>query len=270
MKEAIFNGIYYRKNDFRGGRPSLVFVHGVSGSSSAWAKYEEYFEEKYNLLSYDLRGHGFSSKSQNYEEYGIKQSVADLYELVNHLGLKDFVLVSHSMGTFIALEFILEHQDLTSGAVFLSPNFNVRHGWLLFFLHPALWFANALDAIFGMPKARGRLDYSRYLNTGDWNLRRLFADVRNTGLSVYLYSVKQYSVFEREEYLDSIKIPTLIVHGIKDSIFPVKASRSIAGKIKGSELVILNDADHILVLNHFPRVSAAIEKFVNEAHSRNI
>jgi hypothetical protein len=36
----------------------------------------------------------------------------------------------------------------------------------------------------------------------------------------------------------------------------------MAGRIPGSQLILLDDADHIVVLNHFPELSAAIAEFV--------
>ena len=68
MKEHFFEDrIYYRTNEFKSDRLTLVFVHGVSGSSSAWLPYEKIFENKYNVLTYDIRGHGLSKKYPHYE-----------------------------------------------------------------------------------------------------------------------------------------------------------------------------------------------------------
>ena len=50
----------------------MVFVHGVSGSSSAWWPYEKIFENKYNILTFDIRGHGKLKKFPNYSDYKIK------------------------------------------------------------------------------------------------------------------------------------------------------------------------------------------------------
>jgi pimeloyl-ACP methyl ester carboxylesterase len=57
------------------------------------------------------------------------------------------------------------------------------------------------------------------------------------------------------------------VHGKKDSIFPVENSILMAEKIKNSKLVLLEKADHIVVLNNFIEVSDAIEEFAEENQS---
>jgi len=266
MQEYILSkiGIYYKKNEFKEGRPTLIFVHGLSGSSSAWIKYEEKFEKTVNIVSLDLRGHGKSKKLENYEDYEIKKIAQDIFELVGYLKIKDFFLISHSFGTLAALEFLFEHQDLVKAAVFISPSFYVGNRKIAQVLRPFLYFTKFLSRLPWKLKTGGHIDYTYYKNTGDWNLRRTIADVRNTSLRVYLYSTKQSYSFDKQDFLEKIKIPTLIIHGKKDTVFPVKNSLIMSEKIKNSRLVILPKADHILVLNNYNEVSKEIENFLEE------
>ena len=81
-------GISYRRNEFKPQRSTLFFVHGASGSSSAWLAYERAFEKDYNVLSLDLRGHGKSVRLIKYEDYAISKFSEDLYELLEHCGVK--------------------------------------------------------------------------------------------------------------------------------------------------------------------------------------
>ena len=254
--------IFYWKNIFSPTRPTLIFVHGLSGSSSAWIKYEKKFSRSFNVVSLDLRGHGKSEKFKEYEAYEIKKFAQDILELVGYLKIKNFILVSHSFGTLVALEFLFHHQDLVKAAVFISHSFYVKNRILAKILKPFLYFTKFLSRLPLPLKTGGHIDYSHYINTGDWNLRRSLADIRNTSLRVYLYSTKQSYNFNRQDFLEKIKIPTLIIHGKKDTIFPVKNSLIMAEKIKDSRLVILEKADHILVLNNYNEVSREIEKFL--------
>ena len=93
MKEDYFQpkNIYYRISRNFPQKPTLVFVHGLSGSSSAWKKYEEKFEKQYNVLTFDLRGHGKSEKQRQLRDYEIRHFADDIHELVTHLNIKNFV-----------------------------------------------------------------------------------------------------------------------------------------------------------------------------------
>ena len=266
MKEYIFpvNKIYYRLNEFRPNRPTLVFIHGLSGSSSAWAPYEQKFEAEYNLLTFDLRGHGKSVKPKNYTDYALKNFADDLLSLLEHLKITDFILVSHSFGTLIALEFLANHQTMVKAAVFLSPNFAPDERLIARAVKALLSAAKIFKFLPFSSRPRGHIDYQNYLNTGDWNIRRMAADIRNTGLRVYLYCSRQSCRFDRENFLSEITVPVLIIHGKKDTIFPVKSAMAMAEKIKKSNIILLDRADHIIVLNYFSEVAGAIENFLQK------
>ena len=71
MEECYLEGnekIYYRKNKFLK-RPTIVFVQGLSGTSSGWIPYEKILGKKYNVLSLDLRGHGKSFRPKYFKDY---------------------------------------------------------------------------------------------------------------------------------------------------------------------------------------------------------
>ncbi len=267
MQEFFFKekGLYYRVNDFKGNRPTLVFVHGVYGSSSAWERHEEFFSDRYNILNYDMRGHGKSHVYKKYEDYDIDKFVEDLNDLVDYLKIKNFILIAHSMGSLIVMDYLLKHQDKVKSAILLSPNMNTGNTWLNTVINkPLLPLIKSVES--KLPKWRigDHVDYSKYLNSSDWAVRRSIADLKNTGLSTYLYCVRHFCGYDRRESVKNIKIPVLIVHGKKDSIFPVKNSIEMAQKIPNAKLAVLENADHIIVINHFEEVSKIIEDFVEK------
>jgi pimeloyl-ACP methyl ester carboxylesterase len=255
-------GIYYRINEFQDDRPTLVFIHGLSGSSSAWLEYEKEFEKKYNLVFFDLRGHGKSLRFPKYKDYEIANFADDLCELISRLKIEKFVLISHSFGALVALEFLTKHQDKVMAAVFLSPSFSVKNRKAALVIRPLLAAAKLFDLIPYSSKAGGHVDYSKYKNTGDWNIRRTIADSFNTGLRSYLFSARQTYKVDYENFLEKIKMPVLLVHGKKDTIFPAENSIIMSQKIKNSKIIFLDKADHIVVLNNFSEVSEIIDDFI--------
>lgn len=265
MNEQFFEerGIYYRSNKFRPDISTLVFIHGLSGSSSAWKMYEKYFDNKYNLLSLDLRGHGKSFKSKKFEDYSIHNLSEDVRDLLRYLKINKVVLISHSFGALIALDFLSRYEDVVEKAVFLSPNYFVNKRALARLSKPFFMILSGIIGIFPFSRKSGyHVDYDNYQNTGDWNLRRMFADISNTGLRVYLYCTLQSYIPNYEDLVETIQVPVLLVHGEKDTIFPASNSIEMNNKIKDSKLIVLPMADHIVVLNNFVEVSQAIERFI--------
>ncbi len=264
MKEYVSPeaGIYYRKNDFRPEKETLVFIHGLSGSSSAWLQYEKKFENDYNILTYDLRGHGKSKKYKNYEDYELSYFVRDLEEILNLLQIKKFILISHSFGAMIALKMWREHEQEITSAIFLAPAFNVtkQFGYII---RMAINCGISLAKLFPFKSLSGsHTDYSLFPNTPDYSIRRIYADIHNTCLRVYLFCLKHLYLFKGDHYLPAIKIPTLLIHGKMDKMVPVSCSVEKSKIIKDCEFVLLEKANHILILNNFPEISAIIEKFL--------
>jgi pimeloyl-ACP methyl ester carboxylesterase len=267
MKEYFLkNEIYYRTNEFKPNRVTLVFVHGVSGSCSAWLPYEKIFENKYNVLTYDIRGHGKSKKFPNYADYEMKCFANDIHDLVSHLNISKFVIISHSFAAPIALEYIKLFRETILATVFLSPMINLNKNFSTTIMRPILKLTNAFSLFPFNPPKGGHVDYTKHIDTADWNIRRNYADIKNTTLRIHLYCLRQsFNITEQGYSLDKIKVPTLIMHGEKDGFVPVKNSIIMSQKVHNSELVIIPDIDHIVVLNKVKEVSEAIENFVEKS-----
>ena len=265
MREYFYTekGISYRTNDFKPGQLTLVFIHGVSSSSSAWFEFEEIFEKQYNVLTYDIRGHGKSLKYPKSSDYEIKNFADDLFDLLKYVGVQKCVLISHSFGTFVAREFLVEHQDLLSGVIFLSPGMSMANKVTSKVARVILSLARIFELFPLGRKTASRVDYIKYKGTGEFSLSRFWADVSRTGLRAYLFSIARIYYFDRDDFLEKIDIPTLIIHGKKDTYISINDSL-VKEKIKNSEFVILENANHIIVLNNVKEVADAISGFIQK------
>lgn len=261
--------IYYRKNEFKPDRLTLVFVHGVSGSSSAWFPYEKIFnnnyQNKYNILTYDIRGHGKSKKFPNYGDYEIKNFANDLHELVSHLNISKFILISNSFAALIALEYIKLYRETVIANVFTSPEVNLHETFLAKIIRPILAI---LTGVLGFlpfnPKPRGHVDYSKHIGSTDWDIKRNLADMRNTGLRAHFYTLRQSFNIGQDYNLEKITVPTLIMHGEKDSMIPIKNSIDMSKKIKNSIFISIPNVDHNTAHNAVKEISKAITFFIEK------
>lgn len=267
VEEYLDNGVYYRHNEIIAGRPALVFVHGFTGSSSAWAGYEKELGGNYNLVFLDWRGHGKSKKFTKCGDYAIEKISADLSDLFDELKIAKAVLVSHSYGSLIALDLFAKRPAAISGLIFLAPDNRVGE---------PLWIKIGEFLLSGIPSVLFgpfgnnygiHLDYSN-LPTGDWSFKRILADIGNTTFRAYCYYFKRINEFNIEKIMENINVPVLIVHGARDSIFPAKNSVLLAKKIKKARLKILPGANHILVLNNASEIIGEIDDFFRKDCSR--
>src|SRR3989344_5244219 len=264
MQEAFFTerGTYYRANNLEKDRTTLLFIHGLSWSSSVWTEYERTFEQEYNIVSVDLRGHGKSQKPNGYDSYTVEKIADDISALIDHLSLTSFIPISHSLGTLVAVALLRQHPQGARCAVFLSPVFGM---YQIPLTRATRLFANICASILSFrtysTKPRGHVDYWRYYrNTGDWNLRRIMQDIPNTTLHIYFFCLSQMYSRDFDPWWLELRLPILIIHGKRDSISPVEQSERLAGHVP-AKLVLIEKANHILPLNNFEEVNRVVADY---------
>jgi pimeloyl-ACP methyl ester carboxylesterase len=82
--------------------PTVVFIHGAQNDHSVWALQSRYFAHHgYGVLAVDLPGHG---RSKGATLSSIKILADWLLSLLDAVGVRQAMLVGHSMGALIALE----------------------------------------------------------------------------------------------------------------------------------------------------------------------
>jgi pimeloyl-ACP methyl ester carboxylesterase len=252
-------GIAYRTNVFDSSRKTLVFIHGLGAACSAWEPFETALENDFNILTYDLRGHGFSRKYANYADYDLKNLADDLRALLDHLGIHSCSLVSHSMGALVALL----HAHYYPGTV--------RTNWLLSPVYKQQSLTGAdtrsrqstlMNLLTLMPFTPGkgkRVDYSQIQYTADLELRRIFPEIRNLSLRIYLFYLHHINAFTDYGWWSQISIPTTIVHGTKDAVAPYHLAVELSKAISNAQLVTLEGASHLVIINNRKEIIAQIK-----------
>jgi esterase len=87
------------------GQP-IVIMHGIFGSSDNWLTQSKILAGKYRVLSLDLRNHG---QSGHMDEFDYRSMVGDLSEFVDGNQLIDPIVIGHSMGGKVAMNFAIAH-----------------------------------------------------------------------------------------------------------------------------------------------------------------
>jgi pimeloyl-ACP methyl ester carboxylesterase len=265
MQEHFFEkrGIAYRSNTFINGRPVVMLIHGLSGSASAWFAYEEKLSASYNLLIVDLRAHGNSVHPTTYADYTISHFAEDLRDLLHDLKIPKAHFVGHCFGGLVALEFMHLAPEIAESTILLSPIYKIYTQWNVRLSHFLLaQITRVAQFFFYIPHVhRGRVDYTHFVQTGDWNVRRAVTDIHAMGVEPYLSTLDHIYKY-RESNTQSLTIPTLIIHGKRDSVIPFSHSVKLAAVLPKAKLELLPEGDHILVLNNVQEVVYAIENFI--------
>lgn len=96
------------------GKPPLLLLHGGSAYAHWWDFVAPALAADFRVLALDQRGHGESDHT-NPPAYGTRHYLADLHQFMGSLGLRQPVLMGHSMGGHNALIYATQHaQDLAA------------------------------------------------------------------------------------------------------------------------------------------------------------
>ena len=102
--------------------PTVVFLHGFTGSTSTWHNVLSILENQIHAVSIDLWGHGRSDSPKNITHYSMEQQVNDIEDVCQQLELKTFILIGYSMGGRIALGYAVSYPTRVKALVLESAS----------------------------------------------------------------------------------------------------------------------------------------------------
>jgi esterase len=99
--------------EYGSGTPLLI-LHGLFGASDNWQGIAQRLAERFHVFSVDLRNHGQSPHSA---EMNFTAMADDLAEFLATHRLAEAVVMGHSLGGKVAMQFALSHPDLVTSLV---------------------------------------------------------------------------------------------------------------------------------------------------------
>ena len=102
---------------------TIIFLHGNSSSGGFWEPLmNSEIRNSFNLLTFDLPGHGNSPVPENPKETYSFPAYADIIvEIVNHFKLSSYFLFGHSLGGHIILEALDQLKNCKGAMIMGTP-----------------------------------------------------------------------------------------------------------------------------------------------------
>ncbi len=250
------------------GQPILL-VHGWLCSSRFWRKNVPELAKSFRVVTFDLRGHGNSSKTL--AGHTIAQYARDVRELVEHLGLREAVLVGWSMGGPVVLSYYEQYGSdgrlKALGLVDCSP----------FPFSPADWNSHALrnynydglNATLADHAADPR-KFAGAFTTRMFKQKPSGADMEwvveemmktPTWIAGAVYS--DFVMSDHARSLPAIKVPVIVLSA-DSGVFKngIAMGKAIAAQVPHATFVPFEDAGHILFYEQPRKFNAALAEFV--------
>ncbi len=244
--------LYYQihQGDPTGLRTPIVLIHGAGGNYLYWPS-EIRRLPGFPVYALDLPGHGKSGGSGRASITAYATAVSTWLE---SLGLKQAVLVGHSMGSAIAVQLTLMIGEAVQGLVLMagSARYHVNPALLESTRSPAN-FQQGVETIiqwsFG-PRAPERLK--------ELAARHMSATTPEVLHGDFLACQD----FDPAGKLQDIKAPTLVLCGEADRMTPVNQARALAEKIPDARLEIIPGAGHMLMIEQPQRTASFLANFL--------
>lgn len=257
--------IYYHKT-VKNKNKWLVFLHGFGGDLTAWSKERAYFTKLgISTLAMDLRGHGLSEKSQSSDFYHLKNFAKDLNLLLQHEQIKNPIIIGHCLGGMVAIYFQTMFPDQSKALILVDTSYKPPFIGSNFVAQAFLkQFFKLFSKIFPNIAVYGHADFNQFLDTADIDFKRLLSDILHTSLKSYLILCQSLVGFNAKKLLDKITVPTLVIEGTNDTIFPPDIAEYLHSRIKTSELDLIEGANHIIVINNPVELEESIANFLKK------
>jgi YbgC/YbaW family acyl-CoA thioester hydrolase len=245
----------------RGQGPAVLFIHGYPVDHSIWS-HQLASLEGWSRIAPDLRGMGQSDAPDL--GYSMETYAADLAALLDLLGVDQAVLVGHSMGGYIAFEFLRRWRNRVRGLVLVDSRAESDTPEAKRNRDSAAMLAReqGAEAIADTMISRilGRTTQADAPATVE-RVRALMAASPVAGLVGALGAMRERP--DSTALLPALNgLPTLVIVGDEDELTPPTQARTMADAIPGANLVVIRSAGHLPTVERPAETTDAILAFL--------
>lgn len=238
------DSIYYEYTETSKNNDTIIFIHGVGLDHQTWDDFLPLFENDYNLLRYDLRGHGKSSRGDKTISW--ETIYEDLLLLIQTLNIQSFHLIGHGFGCNIATKFALINSDIVKSMILLS--------------FAAVYPTSAAEKLGGIRKVQYKMEsmvsvgervieFATRLPKNSEQFQKLVAPYAKVSVDVYFHIYELMMQSKSAEYLKHIQVPSLILAGEVDPIYPTFLSSISALYLPKSHFLVVPKASNMMYID---------------------
>ncbi|MHA1926000.1 MAG: alpha/beta fold hydrolase [Candidatus Thorarchaeota archaeon] len=246
--------LYFQDSDKREDKSRglpVVFVHGAGSSRRTWHMQTVAFESTHRVIALDLSGHGESDAGSN--EVSIEEFASELAALVEHLDLRDFVLVGHSMGGGVVMAYMLHKEYRRPLAITLidtAPDLELSK------LATGLAIETVETQLYLF---KGRKELGK---NGPYDIIRQEEDAKRRNPRITSRDLAAADKFNVANRVGEIDVPVLVIVGEKDNIVTPAMAKKFEESLPRADIAVVKNADHVPMLQNPEDFNALLKKFL--------
>ena len=242
-----------------GSGPPLYMIHGIGSRKTTWASLTEHLADAFTCIAYDLRGHGGSDVFPT--PYTLDDLVEDLEGLRDTLGDEQIHIIGHSLGGMIGPAYARRYPEHTASVTLLSTaaGRTEEDRSKLFAVIQRLKDEGIANV---MPTLVDRWYTEEFVANRPDAIEKRIKEVNDTPAEVFLSVFDIYADTEMAPWLHEVVAPCLIITGEHDRGCSPRHNEFIHGELSNSELVILDDLRHSILVEASDQVAPIVGAFL--------
>lgn len=256
--------IFYFLDNYFPGKPTLVFIHGLSSNHTTWLNAMKVMREHgYNSLALDLRGHGHSDKTRNKNLYKLDFFSEDLDKIIRKEKINP-IFVGYSFGGTIAIDYAIKHQELVRGLVLISTNHAdpLKYNGIGFLSPIGKAFVNLLAFFLWWQKRKEYHYYRHGESVGYWH--SVWNGLRTMPVSVNLWLLTQTVSFDFRKDIYKIKCPVIMIYSGNDPFATEAEMGEIRKNIPNVKIILSKNPSHFVATDSQDEVVEIVLDFLKE------
>jgi pimeloyl-ACP methyl ester carboxylesterase len=241
----------------RAGAPVVILLHGFADSWQVWESVIPRLAEDHHVYAFDQRGHGDSDKPACC--YTQADYVADVVAFMDANDIRRAMLVGHSLGSFVAQNFALEHPDRLARMVLIGSTAACDNAACAELRTLAMTVPDQpeLSTVreFQLASFHGPPDPDTF--------ESIMAQSMKVPGRVWRQALPAAIDDDRVARLPDVRVPTLLISGDRDAFFPPAEQRRLLRLIPNARLELYEDVGHFLPVEDPIRLASDLISFLD-------
>jgi len=241
---------------------AIILLHGFGGDKDNWNRFSAELDERSRIIVPDLPGHGKSVSNLNLG-YSISHQAEMLAAFLEKLGVSNIHIIGNSMGGAIALRYAVTHSQSIKSLT-LIDSLGITKIKSEFDTVVQKTGSNPMFDICTEEKLESLLRYGMHKPP---YIPGIFMDYlvsqkcSRSEIEKIIYNEMREDS-DLTEILNFVTAQTLIIWGKRDRVIHVDNSYLLNSAIKGSDLIIIDDAGHVPLLETPEITGQLVDAFI--------
>ena len=235
----------------------VVCLHGTGGHGGDFAGVLDALAARHSPIAFDQPGHG---RSGGLDSLGAVDRMRDFARvLTEKLALRPHVLVGHSLGAAVALDYALTYPTAVRGLVICSGGAGLRGG------------SRAGDAVLEnarlVTEGKRRRDFDPRVfapGAAPEVMRRAFLSGLETDPRATYGDLLACAAWQRDDELAGIAVPTLVVHGDAETDDVVSQANRLLERLPNARRAVVANAGRMILFEQPQALAEEIEAFLED------